>query len=159
MAEVTANGLRFHYQSLGAGRGDDRLVVFLHGLVMDNLSSWYFTVANPVAMRTEVLLYDLRGHGKTERPKTGYTVSDHVDDLAALLDSVVALDTVDIEITDQVVETVRSCVHDGFPHAPFLQFAVTIVGHNPMFLAANLSGHGRADGNAQRLYAWSPNGN
>ena len=84
MAEVTANGLRFHYQSLGAGRGDDRLVVFLHGLVMDNLSSWYFTVANPVAVHAEVLLYDLRGHGKSERPETGYSVSDHVDILDAL---------------------------------------------------------------------------
>lgn len=98
MAEITANGLHFHYQSLGAGRGDDRLVVFLHGLVMDNLSSWYFTVANPVATRTEVLLYDLRGHGKTERPKTGYAVSDHVDDLTALLDA--------LELSDRPLELV-----------------------------------------------------
>ena len=87
MAEVTVNGLRFHYQSLGSGQGDDRLVVFLHGLVMDNLSSWYFTVANPVAVHAEVLLYDLRGHGKTERPEDGYTVDGHVDDLVALLDA------------------------------------------------------------------------
>ena len=58
MADVQANGLRFHYQSLGQGQGDDRLVVFLHGLVMDNLSSWYFTVANPVAVHAEVMLYD-----------------------------------------------------------------------------------------------------
>ncbi len=87
MAEVTANGLRFHYQSLGSGRGDDRLVVFLHGLVMDNLSSWYFTVANPVAVHAEVLLYDLRGHGKSERPDAGYTVNDHVDDFEAILDA------------------------------------------------------------------------
>ena len=87
MAEVTANGLRFHYQSLGSGRGDDRLVVFLHGLVMDNLSSWYFTVANPVAVHAEVLLYDLRGHGKSERPDSGYTVKDHVDDFEAILDA------------------------------------------------------------------------
>ena len=87
MAEVTANGLRFHYQSLGQGQGDERLVVFLHGLVMDNLSSWYFTVANPVAVHAEALLYDLRGHGKSERPETGYSVSDHVDDLEAILDA------------------------------------------------------------------------
>jgi pimeloyl-ACP methyl ester carboxylesterase len=87
MAETTANGIRFHYQSLGAGLGDDRLVVFLHGLVMDNLSSWYFTIANPVACHAEVLLYDLRGHGKTERPKSGYSVDHQVDDLKALLDT------------------------------------------------------------------------
>jgi len=87
MADVSANGLRFHYQSLGKGQGDDRLVVFLHGLVMDNLSSWYFTVANPVAVHAEVLLYDLRGHGRSERPEAGYSVSDHVDDLVAILDA------------------------------------------------------------------------
>ncbi len=41
MAEVIAGGVRFHVQRLGGG---DRTVVFLHGLVMHNLSSWYFTV-------------------------------------------------------------------------------------------------------------------
>ena len=85
MADTTARGLRFHVQRLGAG---DRAVVFLHGLVMDNLSSWYFTVANPVAASgARVLLYDLRGHGRSERPPAGYGVADMVADLAALLDA------------------------------------------------------------------------
>jgi pimeloyl-ACP methyl ester carboxylesterase len=87
MAEITVKGLNFHYQHLGKGRGDERLVVFLHGLVMDNLSSWYFTVANPVAQQAEVLLYDLRGHGKSDRPEGGYTVAEQIDDLIALLDA------------------------------------------------------------------------
>ncbi|MGM0576633.1 MAG: alpha/beta fold hydrolase [Myxococcota bacterium] len=84
MAEVTARGVRFHVQRLGEGQPT---VVFLHGLVMDNLSSWYFTAANPVAKHTSVLLYDLRGHGRSERPPTGYTVPDMVADLAAVLDA------------------------------------------------------------------------
>ena len=46
MAEVVANGVRFHVQHLSDG---DPTVVFLHGLVVDNSSSWYYTVANPVA--------------------------------------------------------------------------------------------------------------
>ena len=69
MAEIVARGVRFHVQhldlSLGGNHPDRPLVVFLHGLVMDNLSSWYFTVANPVARIADVLLYDLRGHGKS----------------------------------------------------------------------------------------------
>ena len=117
MAELTANGIRLHYQPLrtagstpaanaatataataaanaeGATApvktttpGDaPPVVVFLHGLVMDNLSSWYFTIANAVAAEHEVLLYDLRGHGKTQRPATGYAVADMVADLHALL--------------------------------------------------------------------------
>jgi pimeloyl-ACP methyl ester carboxylesterase len=87
MADVVARGVRFHVQHLGEGRPDGPLVVFLHGLVMDNLSSWYFTVANPVAAFADVLLYDLRGHGKSERVPSGYTLVDMVEDLAAVLDA------------------------------------------------------------------------
>src|SRR5207237_2932372 len=35
----------------------------------------------------EVLLYDLRGHGRSQRPKVGYRLGDMVLDLAALLDA------------------------------------------------------------------------
>ena len=86
MAELVARDLRFHVQRLRWGAGDPT-VVFLHGLVMDNLSSWYFTVANPTAKHARVLLYDLRGHGRSERPAAGYGVADMVDDLDALLDA------------------------------------------------------------------------
>jgi len=83
MSWITANGVKLHVQRLGEG---ERTVIFLHGLVMDNLSSWYYTVANPVARESDVVLYDMRGHGLSERPRSGYTVSDQVDDLAALID-------------------------------------------------------------------------
>ena len=83
MADVVANGVRFNVSHLGQG---DQTVVFLHGLVMDNLSSFYYTLANPIAREAEVYLYDLRGHGRSERPPTGYTVEDSVADLDALLD-------------------------------------------------------------------------
>src|SRR6266478_4331964 len=87
MADVVANGVRHHVQRLGHPRRDDHTVVFVHGLVMDNLSSFYFTLANPVAATADVVLYDLRGHGMSERPPTGYRVADLVADLAALLDA------------------------------------------------------------------------
>jgi len=86
MAEILANGIRQHVQRQGPSEGDP--VVFVHGLVMDNLSSWYFTVAPKVAAHAPVLVYDLRGHGKSERPDTGYDLDTLVDDLAALLDAV-----------------------------------------------------------------------
>jgi pimeloyl-ACP methyl ester carboxylesterase len=84
VADVVANGVRHHVQRMGAG---DRTVVFIHGLVMDNLSSFYFTLANPIAEAAEVVLYDLRGHGLSERPAEGYSVATLVADLAALLDA------------------------------------------------------------------------
>ena len=88
MADVTARGVRFHVQRLGTAAAGRPAVVFLHGLVMDNLSSFYFTLANPVAQIAEVILYDLRGHGRSERPPSGYGLADMVADLAALLDAI-----------------------------------------------------------------------
>lgn len=84
MADVVARGVRHHVQRLGAGA---RTAVFIHGLVMDNLSSFYFTLATPVAATRDVVLYDLPGHGRSERPATGYRVDELVADLAALLDA------------------------------------------------------------------------
>ncbi len=84
MADVQARGLRFHVQRLGEG---PLTVVFLHGLVMDNLSSWYFTVANAAGRHAEAIAYDLRGHGRSERPPEGYAVAEMVADLEALLDA------------------------------------------------------------------------
>lgn len=83
MPSVVARGVRFNVQRLGTG---EPLLVFLHGLVFDNLSSWYFTVAAPLQRRFSLLLYDLRGHGRSDQPPTGYTVDDMADDLASILD-------------------------------------------------------------------------
>ena len=89
MAEVVARGIRFHVQRLAPRHRPLRLqqpVVFIHGLGMDNLSSLYYTLGNPLAYTgADVILYDLRGHGFSERPRNGYRVNDSVADLAALL--------------------------------------------------------------------------
>jgi pimeloyl-ACP methyl ester carboxylesterase len=62
--------------------------VFIHGLALDNLSSFYFTLANPVAHAGgDVILYDQRGHGLSECPRTGYRISDSVADLVSILDA------------------------------------------------------------------------
>ena len=45
MPQVTANGLAFHVQELGAGRP----VVMVHGLLVGSLASWYFTAAPALA--------------------------------------------------------------------------------------------------------------
>ncbi|MCA1708306.1 MAG: alpha/beta hydrolase, partial [Actinobacteria bacterium] len=96
MAEVTAGGIRFHVQRLPAHSvtgstdhpADSPTVVFVHGLGIDNMSSFYYTLANPAARAgADVILYDLRGHGDTERPPTGYSLDASVCDLTALLDA------------------------------------------------------------------------
>ncbi|WP_019875503.1 alpha/beta fold hydrolase [Sporichthya polymorpha] len=93
MPEVIANGVRFHVQHLNrpAGGPTERTappVVFLHGLGMDNMASFYYTVAGAVGKTgAECVLYDLRGHGDTERPRTGYTMEDSIADLTGVLDA------------------------------------------------------------------------
>jgi 3-oxoadipate enol-lactonase len=88
---VEANGIHQHVQRLPSvptppGRGGRPVVVFLHGLGTDSLASYYFTVAGPLAgAGFDVVMYDLRGHGRTDRPPTGYAISDFVADLRGLL--------------------------------------------------------------------------
>ncbi|MFI6774203.1 alpha/beta fold hydrolase [Nocardia sp. NPDC050412] len=66
----------------------DHTAVCLHGLAVDDLSSFYYTLADPVAKAgVEVILYDQRGQGLSERPPEGYRLEDAVADLFAILDA------------------------------------------------------------------------
>jgi len=87
MADAQIRGLRIFYQRLGKA-GAPLRVVFVHGLIMDNLASWYFTVANELAADADVLLYDIRGHGKSELTRTNFKVDELVLELAELVDTV-----------------------------------------------------------------------
>jgi pimeloyl-ACP methyl ester carboxylesterase len=80
MPRVAANGLDFHVQELGSGAP----VVMLHGLLIGSLASWYFTAAPSLARTRRVRLYDLRGHGLSERPARGYDSRTMAADLDAL---------------------------------------------------------------------------
>jgi pimeloyl-ACP methyl ester carboxylesterase len=102
------DGLGFHVVRLGPGSGrgapggepaapsgngaapagDHRApVVFLHGLVIDNISTFYYTLAPVAARKHPVVCYDMRGHGASDRPATGYRMEDGVDDLFGILDA------------------------------------------------------------------------
>ncbi|RZS34104.1 alpha-beta hydrolase superfamily lysophospholipase [Herbihabitans rhizosphaerae] len=90
MGISVVNGIRTHYQRMparGAGTERPRTVVFVHGLGYDSLASFYLTLASPVSEAgIDVITYDLRAHGRTERPTTGYLMDDFTSDLLALLD-------------------------------------------------------------------------
>jgi len=89
MVMVDTGDIRLHVQRLGPsdGRPATAALVLLHGLLTDSLASYYFTVAPAFAAAgTEVVMYDHRGHGRSERPESGYTLDAFVGDLEALLD-------------------------------------------------------------------------
>jgi len=92
MPTMTVNGLRTNVQlAVGAGVRTGETAVFLHGMGTDSLASFYLTLAPPLAAAgIDVISYDLRGHGKTERPHSGYTIGDFLADLDDLLNQLAA---------------------------------------------------------------------
>lgn len=86
--------VRLHVQRLGPPSIDPATptVVMLHGLLVGNLVTWYFTAAPQISRHAPVVMYDLRGHGRSQRVRGGYDVETMAADLAALVDdpSVVA---------------------------------------------------------------------
>ncbi len=68
MPRVTVEGMKFYYQQ--AGEGPD--VVLLHG-VSGNMAIWPLINLMPaLAANFRVTAYDLRGHGYSDTPPSGY---------------------------------------------------------------------------------------
>lgn len=61
------------------------LVVLIHGLFIGNLASWYSGAGIALSQKYPVLMYDLRGHGRSSCPPRGYTLMDMLQDLYKLL--------------------------------------------------------------------------
>ena len=59
----------------------------LHGLWMGSIATWYFTSAPELAMHHQVIMYDLRGHGKSEKAPSGYDIDTLTSDLESLIES------------------------------------------------------------------------
>lgn len=92
MSFFVTNGVRTHYQRMPAKNPRSSpapQVVFIHGLGYDSLASFYLTLApSTAAAGIDVLTYDLRAHGRSERPSEGYRLPDFVADLRELLDGI-----------------------------------------------------------------------
>ncbi|MDP3858236.1 MAG: alpha/beta hydrolase [Stagnimonas sp.] len=73
--------IRLAHQQWGSGPD----AVLIHGLGASR-AFWFPRLAMSLAATHRVTIYDLRGHGYSERPASGYRVSDHADDLLGLLD-------------------------------------------------------------------------
>jgi pimeloyl-ACP methyl ester carboxylesterase len=81
MPFAQVNGIRLHYQRSGRGRD----VVMVHGLAA-SLAFWCLAVVPRLAGDFCVTAYDLRGHGKSDMPMSGYDQQTMCADLAALID-------------------------------------------------------------------------
>lgn len=74
-------GPRLHYQQVGDGPD----VVMVHGIT-GNLAVWHLHIVPALSQRLRILTYDLRGHGYSDTPPTGYSPDDMATDLHELLD-------------------------------------------------------------------------
>lgn len=88
MATVHTNGVELKVNRYWVGSRDEErpVVVFIHGLGVVDHSGLSFTLGMPLANQADVILYALRGHGRSEVPPSGYRLDDHVADLDGLLD-------------------------------------------------------------------------
>lgn len=81
MSYVHCNGSRIACQQFGEGPD----LVMIHGLAT-NRAFWYADLAQRLKAHFRVTLYDLRGHGYSERSEAGYGAQDLALDLQDLMD-------------------------------------------------------------------------
>ena len=80
MPAIDVNGVLLYYEIHGQGEP----LALVHGSWAD-ARTWEL-VAPALAESFQVLIYDRRGHSRSERPATPGSVSEDADDLAALLE-------------------------------------------------------------------------
>jgi 3-oxoadipate enol-lactonase len=79
---ATVNHVRLAYSD--RGRAHDTTLLLVHGFPLDQ-RLWAAQISG-LASETRVVTPDLRGHGKSAVPPGPYTMEQHADDLAALLE-------------------------------------------------------------------------
>lgn len=81
MGYSVVNGARFAWQQMGEGPD----LVLLHGLAASR--AFWFPLATRLREQYRITLFDLRGHGYSEKAATGYSSQDMGRDLLGLMDS------------------------------------------------------------------------
>lgn len=80
-ASVMSNGIRIHYWRTGGV--DKPVMIMAHG-VTDYGLSWA-SLAAKFQADYDVIMYDARGHGFSEKPEGPYSLDAHVEDLVGLI--------------------------------------------------------------------------
>jgi pimeloyl-ACP methyl ester carboxylesterase len=84
MPFIQANQVRLYYEWHGPEAAP--VVVLNNGILMNAAASW-LPQTEAFAASYRVLQYDCRGQGQSDHPPGPYFMSQHADDLAALLDA------------------------------------------------------------------------
>ena len=81
---IEVNGVRLCYQQAGSNTADEHPMVFVHGLGfskenMNPLFDYYKDLH-------QVMSYDVRGHGRSDKPST-WTLDDDADDMHGIIEA------------------------------------------------------------------------
>lgn len=82
MPHLEVGGTSLHYQVIGEGKP----VVLLHGLCLGDLSTWYFIAVRYLRQGYQVILYDMRGHGRSDAVSSGFDLETLTNELTGVLD-------------------------------------------------------------------------
>jgi pimeloyl-ACP methyl ester carboxylesterase len=85
MDKVTRTSVTLNARTVGA-RAADRELLLIHGLNA-NMAFWHPALVRELAAGRFLLMYDQRGHGRSDMPSSGYTSSELARDAAAVLDA------------------------------------------------------------------------
>jgi 3-oxoadipate enol-lactonase len=79
MSRIQSNGINLHYEMNGRGQS----LLFIHGLGLSS-QDWEFQV--PVFSKAyKVVTFDLRGHGRSDKPPGPYSIQSFASDTAGLI--------------------------------------------------------------------------
>ncbi len=84
MPKVAVNGVNLYFELYGGGASP--VLVLNNGIIMNAASSWVFQT-KALSHHYRLLQYDCRGQGQSDHPKNLYSMEQHADDLAALLEA------------------------------------------------------------------------
>ncbi|MDR6808548.1 pimeloyl-ACP methyl ester carboxylesterase [Dyadobacter sp. BE34] len=83
MPVINLPNVRLHVQELNPA-GEETLIM-VHGM-FSNLAVYYFNIAPLLAKHFRVVLFDMKGHGLSEKVQTGYDLTSMTNDLRDLMD-------------------------------------------------------------------------
>ena len=87
MPFATINGLELYYEVTDFTRpweGEPEVLVLLHGL-HGHMDWWKYYQVAPLSQKYRVVTLDQRGHGRSFKPATGYSIEIMASDVAGLL--------------------------------------------------------------------------
>jgi len=84
MLKIKANNIELYYELHGPENAP--VLVLNNGIIMNAATSWAFQT-QVLAKHYRLLQYDCRGQGQSDHPEAPYSMEEHADDLAALLDA------------------------------------------------------------------------